>query len=89
MASERQRVTVDPALWDAAEAVAKAQRVHVSTIVERALRTYLDPFQTIHMAADLVRQTMVSQAETRDLIRVVVDTIQGGDVPPGYNEMGG
>lgn len=89
MASERQRVSVDPVLWDAAEAAAKAQRVHVSTIVERALQTYLDPYQTIHTAADLVRQTMVNQAETRDLIRVLVDSLQAPTAPPGYDEMGG
>lgn len=89
MSSERQRISVDPILWDAVEAVAKAQRVHASTIVERALTVYLDPYQTIQAAADLVRQSMVSQAETRDLIRVIVDSLQAPPDDPDFSEIGG
>ena len=73
MAAERQRISVDPALWEAVVAVAKAQKVHPSTLVERALQCYLDPRDVIEKAAKLVRQYQINQSEIRDMLHVISD----------------
>lgn len=75
MAREQKRISVDPVLWDAVEAAAKAKGVPLHAYVEEALRVALDPFETIRMAARAASEMQANATSMADRINVLADFI--------------
>lgn len=75
MVREQKRISVDPVLWEAVEAAAKAKGVPVHIYVERALKTAIDPFDALERAAESVRYMTSNAVEVGDQIRLIADYI--------------
>lgn len=67
----QKRISIDPVLWDAVEAAAKARGLPVHIYVERALQTAIEPFQAIENAARFANNL----SEIKDQIAIISDYI--------------
>lgn len=75
MAKEQRRISIDPALWEAAETAARAKGIATSAFIEQALHLAIGPFNLIQQAADLAFSAQASAAETIENINVIADYI--------------
>lgn len=75
MARETIRINVDPALWEAVQAAAKAKGVPLYAYVEAAFKCAVDPFETIRTSAESIRYLTSNAVEVADQIRLIADFI--------------
>lgn len=71
MADDRARYRLPSEVVAAVEAVAAMERVAPSSIVERALRAYLNPIDWIEQAAELLRSNIVNMKAISDDLNVI------------------
>lgn len=69
------RVRIEPALWQAVIATAKARQIDPSTLVTEALKVYFGPATLIETAAELSAEHMAKVHEIADQLRVISDYI--------------
>lgn len=76
------RISLDEAVWDAAQAAAKARGVAPHLYVEEALLAALGPSQAMQRLVQLAEsmsanaaEMVTNSAETRDQVRVISDFI--------------
>lgn len=75
MSKEQRRISIDPSLWNALEAAARAKGITISSYIEQALHLALGPFEIIQRAADLALTAQASAAETVERINIIADYI--------------
>jgi hypothetical protein len=75
MSKEQRRLSIDPSLWDAVEAAARARGIATGAYIEQALHLALGPFDVIQRAADIAHSAQASAAETIERINVIADYI--------------
>lgn len=75
MSKEQRRISIDPSLWNALEAAARAKGITTSSYIEQALHLALGPFEIIQRAADLALTAQASAAETVERINIIADYV--------------
>ena len=73
MIDEQVRYRLPSEVIQAVAAAAALDRVHPSTIIERAVRMYLGPARVIEEAGSVISDNLLTLATLKDMIQVLAD----------------